>query len=387
MKSSDDFSKALYIDPRYPDFVKPNAERYKVYKQKKAELDDKIRHEKELFLKRKAEIKSKENAYIQSGKYTPKEAKALTKSSYYLNRVQYESQKDLIKNDLRELRCLVYPYHFFYKAVKANGSYLIKPQGHALFASCIVLLIGIISMFFMDFDRAQWNGDSFNMIIGNMFGPHEGMTTLTTWDLWFGYMFHTAVPLIWQTFESMFVATTIGCVLSIPFMILCAATITKHPGIYYTFRVLLNILRTIPTMVLGILGVALFGNGTMAGVFAMALFTMGIMIKIMYEYIETIDMHPYEALISTGATKPKAFIKSIAPQIVPSFLANALYTFEINIRASVVLGFVGAGGIGIEIQQSMELFKYNQVGAIIIPLFVLVLIMQLVSNEVKKRTL
>ena len=107
----------------------------------------------------------------------------------------------------------------------------------------------------------------------------------------------------------------------------------------------------------------------------------------MFEFTETVNMNPYEASISTGASKPKAFLIAIVPQIIPQFLSNFLYTFEINIRASVVLGLVGAGGIGTEISNAVGMFQYNKIGAIIIPLFILVFILQVISNEVKKRTM
>ena len=200
-------------------------------------------------------------------------------------------------------------------------------------------------------------------------------------------MGNTAIPLIWDTFVMMFVATTIGAIVTIPFMILCATNIIKNRAVTSTMRVILNIIRTFPTVVLAIIGVAFFGISELAGIFAMIIFTAGIMIKIMFEFIETVNMNPYEASISTGASKPKAFVIAIVPQIIPQFLSNFLYTFEINIRASVVLGLVGAGGIGTEISNAVGMYQYNKIGAILVPLFILVFILQVISNEVKKRTM
>ena len=218
-----------------------------------------------------------------------------------------------------------------------------------------------------------------------MFRPDDTMV-IKTWTDWFSYMFNTAIPAIWKTFQMMFIATAIGSILAIPFMILCSENIVKHKSITRTFRVILNIIRTFPTMVLGVIGVAFFGIGTKAGIFAMVVFTMGIMIKLMYERIETVDMHPFEAAVSTGGSKPKAFVTSIAPQILPDYLSNVIYTFEINIRASVILGFVNAGGIGKLIQDAMNTYEYNQIGAILVPLLILVLVLTWFSSLARRVT-
>jgi phosphonate transport system permease protein len=98
-------------------------------------------------------------------------------------------------------------------------------------------------------------------------------------------------------------------------------------------------------------------------------------------------MHPYEAILSTGATKPKAFVTSIFPQIIPAFLSNVVYTFEINIRASIILGYVNAGGIGLEISERSSSYQWNCIGAILVALFLLVLVLQLFSNWLKRRTM
>ena len=139
-------------------------------------------------------------------------------------------------------------------------------------------------------------------------------------------------------------------------------------------------------MVLAVIGVAFFGIGTKAGIFAMVVFTMGIMIKLMYEKIETVDMHPFEAAMSTGGSKPKSFVTSIVPQILPDYFSNVIYTFEINIRASVILGFVNAGGIGKLIQEAMNNYEYNQIGAILIPLLILVWLLTWLSSVTRRVT-
>lgn len=379
-------SSIKYIDPRYEGFKLPRKEREEAYKKVKLEAKEKVLHAKENYLKQKEMLLNKKAELIASNTKSSL-ANAMIKPSMENNKKRYQAVKQEAKRNVSDAHYLIAPFRYFYVPVHADGNILLKPQGHVLLSVIIVFILFIASQFFLEFEKARFNVDSIGTIFGQMFGPQtQGMTNLNTWSQWFGYMGNTAIPLIWQTFEMMFVATSIGSLIAIPFMILCSVNIVNNKAINVIFRFILNVLRTIPTAVLGIIGVAFFNIGNAAGVFAMVLFTAGIMIKIMYEYIETVDMHPYEAILSTGATKPKAFVVSIFPQIMPVFLANIIYTFEINIRASVILGYVNAGGIGKEISESMDYFQYNKVGAILIPLLILVLILQLFSNYLKRRT-
>lgn len=376
-----------YIDPRYEIYKAPFSERRKEFQRLwKKERED-IRSLKDQKRQACKEIRERTAQEISKG-VDKKTASRLSKGELDTCKLRFNAKIAETKKELRDNRFMIEPFRFFYTPVHAGNNVLLKPQGKGLVASLIIFVITVISFFFMQFERVRISGDSFFSMISQMFGPQTtGLTNLTTWDLWLGYMWKTAVPLIWETFAMMFIATTIGALASLPFMVLCSRNIVTHKSVNFVFRFFLNIIRTIPTPVLGIIGVACFGLGNVAGMFAMVLFTAGIIIKVMYEYIETVDMHPYEAILSTGATKPKAFITSIFPQILPVFLSNIIYTFEINIRASIILGYVNAGGIGKEINDAMNNYQFNKVGAVLIPLLILVLVLQLFSNWLKRRTL
>ncbi len=362
---------ASYSDERYQDFIAKGKERREAYSLHKKEILDSYHAQKELYKKVKAESEERMKFYIEQG-YSKREAKKLVRPALYQMRDRLEGERQKKRLALSKNRVLIYPFHFFYRPVEFDGNGLLKPRFHVLLSFLIVVLLGGLSLVFMQLNTAQFLGENLGLILSKMFVPDDTMV-IKTWDQWFAYMFDTAVPAIWKTFQMMFIATAIGSILAIPFMILCAENIIKHKAVSRTFRVILNIIRTFPTMVLGVFGVAFFSIGTKAGIFAMVIFTMGIMIKLMYERIETVDMHPFEAAVSTGGSKPKAFVTSIAPQIMPDYLSNVIYTFEINIRASVILGFVNAGGIGKLIQDAMNSYEYNQIGAILIPLLILVL--------------
>lgn len=375
-----------YKDPNYDRFVASKEIRYSDYKTRKNEIK-KLKKEKiETYKANKQKLIDVKKEKQKEGMNFKLAHDFITPSLKNL-KSRHKNKLEDIKRLNKENRMIIFPFRLFYKPIIFNDNYLLKHQGTTIVVGLILLVIFGISFYFCNPNNVVFNFSEIGTIFGQLFGPQGGTSSFKTRGDWWAYMGNTAIPLIWDTFVMMFVATTIGAIVTIPFMILCATNIIKNRVVTSTMRVILNIIRTFPTVVLAIIGVAFFGISELAGIFAMIIFTAGIMIKIMFEFIETVNMNPYEASISTGASKPKAFVIAIVPQIIPQFLSNFLYTFEINIRASVVLGLVGAGGIGTEISNAVGMYQYNKIGAILVPLFILVFILQVISNEVKKRTM
>lgn len=373
-----------FTDSRYDGFVAKRDVRVSIYRERRKEILDAYAAELAKAEEYQSNAVEEKERLIKEG-YTKRQAKKVVAPTVLQIKERIRGEKEKKNLALKKNRILIYPFKFFYKAVEHDGNGLIKPRFRVLSSLLIVLLIGALSLIFMQLENAQFRFENFGFIISKLFGPDDTMA-LNTWDLWLKYLWNTAVPAIWKTFQMMFIATAIGSLLAIPFMILCSENIIKHHSVSRTFRALLNVIRTFPTMVLAIFGVAFFGIGSKAGIFAMVIFTMGIMIKIMYERIETVDMHPFEAAVSTGGSKPKAFVTAIAPQVLPDYFSNVIYTFEINIRASVILGFVNAGGIGKLIQDAMNTYEYNKIGAILIPLLLLVLLLTWLSSLARRVT-
>jgi phosphonate transport system permease protein len=181
-----------------------------------------------------------------------------------------------------------------------------------------------------------------------------------------------------------FAGTIIGSLMAVPLDVLSAKNIVKKPYIYIPARTIMNLFRTIPAMVLALIAVFFVGIGVLSGIIAITLFTFGIMSKMLFEVIETVDMSPFEALESTGATKTEAFRFAVIPQVTPIFISYLLYIFEINVRSSTILGYVGAGGIGTVIKDNI-LYNYDRVGASIILMFGIVLVVQLLSSFLRRR--
>lgn len=274
-----------------------------------------------------------------------------------------------------------------YKDVKVtllNDEEKILRKKRSLVPFWTILILAIFGLSFIFIalpDRVRF--DQFGVIFQQMFVPSKW--SLKTWDGYWNYLFHNAVPKIWSTIEMVSVATFIGTIISVPFFILASSNIFTSKWIYVPVRIILNIFRSIPTFVLAVIATVFFGYNETSGIIAMSLFTGGVLFKLMYEYIETCDMNPFEASRSTGARTMQAYVISIAPQVKPTFISNIIYIFEINVRASVVLGFVGAGGIGQLLSDAIGTTQYDKVGAILIPLFVVVVTLQLLSSYLRRR--
>ena len=180
-------------------------------------------------------------------------------------------------------------------------------------------------------------------------------------------------PLI-DTIKMSVLGTVIGCVLALPVAILSSSNINRSLPLVSFFRFILALIRTLPTLIIALVCALIFSLGTFSGTVAIAIFTFGIVAKMLFESIETIDMGPFEAMEALGANKFQAFWSACVPQILPVYLSHSLYCFEMNIRASAILGYVGAGGLGITINERIGWRDYNSLGMVLLSLFVVVIV-------------
>ena len=142
---------------------------------------------------------------------------------------------------------------------------------------------------------------------------------------------------------------------------------------------------TLPTLVIAKFAALIFGLGTFAGTMAITVFTFGVVSKMLYEAIETIDMGAFEAMESAGGNKFQSFWSACFPQILPTYLSYCLYSLEMNIRAAAILGYVGAGGLGILINERVGWRDYHGLGTLLLTLFVVVLIIENTSEYLRKK--
>lgn len=199
------------------------------------------------------------------------------------------------------------------------------------------------------------------------------------------------VPVIWgpmaQTIQMAIISTTVATILTVPLALLSARNIATSAPVYHITRTFLNILRTIPDLVLAVIFVGLFGVGLFPGILALIVFSLGILAKLISETIEAVDMNPLEAIRASGGNVFQVIVYGLAPQVLPQFASFVLYVFEINIRASVVLGLVGAGGIGLILDRELQFYNYPNAMAIIILIFIVVIVIEYISNKIREALL
>lgn len=190
-----------------------------------------------------------------------------------------------------------------------------------------------------------------------------------------------------DTIRMAILGTTFGAILAIPFALFSANNIVPSPFVYGPVRFLLNLIRTVPDILLAAIFVAIFGIGALPGIFALTVFSTGLIAKLLYEAIEAIDKGPLEAMTAVGANKIQWIFYAIIPQITVQFISFVLYTFEVNVRAAAVLGLVGAGGIGLYYEQTLGFLQYQQTSSIIIYTLVIVLLIDYVSTSLREKLL
>ena len=191
-------------------------------------------------------------------------------------------------------------------------------------------------------------------------------------------------PLV-DTIKMSILGTVIGCACALPVAVLASSNIDHNKIVVSLLRVVLGLIRTLPTLVIALVRALIFSLGTFSGTVAIAIFTFGVVSKMLYESIETIDMGPFEAMEALGADKFQAFWSACVPQILPVYLSHCLYCFEMNVRASAILGYVGAGGLGITINERIGWRDYNGLGMVLLSLFVVVTFIEFFSAYLRKK--
>ena len=190
---------------------------------------------------------------------------------------------------------------------------------------------------------------------------------------------------MFETIEIAFLGTFIAIVLSIPLGLFSARNLAPNYFVYLICKTIVIFFRAIPEFIIAMILVIAIGFGAMPGVLALGLHTMGFLAKFYAEDIEHINKGPIDALKSSGATKSQIISFGVIPQILPSFVANNLYILDRNVRMATMLGIVGAGGIGYELQSSFRMFEYERVSAIIILIFVTIFLIDHFSAFIRSK--
>jgi len=222
---------------------------------------------------------------------------------------------------------------------------------------------------------------------GKLFANSENMRVygrellnpdFTNWRLFVAQMWLTVQIAMW--------GTVLAVIMAVPFGLACARNVSPA-WLQQPMRLVMNLLRSIPDLVIGTLFIVAVGLGPFAGVMALALNTGGVLAKLFSEAVESIDKGPVEGVRATGATRLQEVVWGVIPQVAPLWTSYALYRFESNSRSATVLGLIGAGGIGQLLFESLNAFDYGQLSAIVIVIVVAVSLIDLLSQAMRARLL
>ncbi len=189
---------------------------------------------------------------------------------------------------------------------------------------------------------------------------------------------------MWDTLNIATLGTMMGIIIAVPVAFMAARNTT--PSLYIARPIALFIIvssRSINSLIWALLLVSIIGPGVLAGVIAIGLRSIGFVAKLLYEAIEEIDQNQVEAVTSTGASTAQVIDYAIVPQILPAFFGISVFRWDINIRESTILGLVGAGGIGLQLQASLNVLAWPQVTMIFVVILATVVVSEWISAKVR----
>ncbi|MCB8888342.1 phosphonate ABC transporter, permease protein PhnE [Vreelandella malpeensis] len=189
---------------------------------------------------------------------------------------------------------------------------------------------------------------------------------------------------MWDTLNIATLGTALGVLMAFPVAFLAARNTTPHPLVRSLALMIIVSSRSINSLIWAMLLVTIVGPGVLAGIIAIALRSIGFVGKLLYEAIEEIHPTPVEAISATGASRLQVMNYAVLPQVLPAFAGISLYRWDINIRESTVLGLVGAGGIGLALNASINSLAWSQVSVIFVMIFATVIVSEWMSARVRR---
>jgi phosphonate transport system permease protein len=219
------------------------------------------------------------------------------------------------------------------------------------------------------------------LALGHLFG---GVKEPQSAAYWF-YRIGTYASLLWQTIQMAVLATVMGFTAALVLSFPAARNLMDNGLLLWTTRRVLEVMRSIPQVVLAFILVWPFGIGPLAGILAIGIHSTGALGKLFSEVNENADMRTVDAMRASGGNWVEAVRYGMVPQVLPGFLSYALLRFEINVRSSTIIGFVGAGGIGQELRRVISFNIYEEVSAIAILILLIVMLIDLASQRIRAR--
>jgi phosphonate transport system permease protein len=257
-----------------------------------------------------------------------------------------------------------------YDAILTKEGNALLRRGAMIFAVVVLVLGASWQTGLLDPVRFADAWPAIKQLSSEMFPPDFGR-----YDKWLR-------PLA-DTLAMSIAGTALAVTISLPLGLLAAPNTTPHRIVYQAARMMLNLLRSIPELIMGIIFVAMVGFGSLPGVLALGIHSIGMIGKFFAESIEHVDPKPVEAARAAGASPFQVIWHAVLPQVMPQLADTTIYRWEYNFRASTVLGAVGAGGIGFELIAALRVLEYAQVSAILICILVCVTIVDGVGARLR----
>lgn len=195
------------------------------------------------------------------------------------------------------------------------------------------------------------------------------------------------VSLAFETLLMAVLGTVLAAIASVPLAFLAARNTAPHPLVYNVARAVITFCRAMPDLLFAVLFVRALGIGVVPGVLALALHSIGMLGKLFADAIEQTDAGPREAIRATGVGPLREMINAVLPQVVPAWIGAFIYRIDINLRMSVVLGFVGAGGIGFALQDALRGLIYPRALGIVLIILAIIAVMELVAIALRRMLL
>ena len=265
------------------------------------------------------------------------------------------------------------------KKLTAAEMYANRPRKWLLYmlvAMCIALLVGWSSKDIRFTGLTATGTEVAKGVLHGVFGPD--------FNLMFGGS-DTDVPyLLLQTVAIAVLGTLIGAILAIPFAFLASFNIMPKP-VAYVVRIIILMIRTIPSIVWALMWIRVTGPGAACGVITQSVCSIGMISKMYITAIEDLDTHILESLDAMGCTPFQKIRYGVIPQLTASFISTTIYRFDINLKDATTLGIVGAGGIGASLVQCLNSRRWAMVGSFVWGLMVLVLLIEFVSTRIRRK--
>ena len=265
-----------------------------------------------------------------------------------------------------------------------------SPPSKPISARAFDLLLwgGVIALLVVSFRAAEigkfpelfTNADRMREFMSTFFSPFGDPKLFMSMD------WSTYIGKMWETIQMALWGTALAIVLAVPLGLLASRNITPA-WVQQPVRRMLDLVRSIPDLVVALIFINAVGLGAFAGVMALTFNTAGVLAKLFAEAVESIDKGPVEGVRATGAVKLQEIVWGVIPQVAPLWTSYALYRFESSSRSATVLGLIGAGGIGQTLLESVNGFNFDQTGCIVLVIVVAVSLIDLLSQIIRTRLL